>query len=254
MLQLNYKVFGEGPPVIILHGLLGMLDNWQSFAKKLAKDYQVFIVDQRNHGRSPHENTHSYEEMSADLLGFMDALGLEKVYLIGHSMGGKTIIDFALKNEERIEKMVVVDIGVKTYKGGHEEIIEALLSIDFDTFERRSEVDAFLATKIENVGIRMFLLKNLDRRKEGGFQWKMNLNVLAEQYENIQKGYLGVGISEADVMFAAGAKSRYILEEDHQGIRQVFPRAKLISIPDAGHWVHAEQPEALYREICRFFD
>lgn len=253
MLTLNYKVFGEGDPVIILHGLFGMLDNWQSFAKKMADDYKVFILDQRNHGKSPHTTSHSYGEMADDIVGFIKEHKLTKVKLIGHSMGGKTIIDMAVRYPQFIDRMAVIDMGVKTYTGGHEEIIEALLSVDFNKLKSRKEIDQSISDMIPDTGVRMFLLKNVDRNKEDGYSWKMNLETLVKDYPKLQQGYEDISVSKVETLFVKGGKSRYILEEDYALIKSKFTNSDIRTIEDAGHWVHAEKPNELFEMIKGYF-
>ena len=168
-MQLNYKVFGEGDPIVILHGLFGSLDNWQTIAKRLADQFRVYIIDQRNHGKSPHSDTISYSVMAQDLKGFMETHGLNQSHVIGHSMGGKTALQFAVDFPAMVNKLVVVDISPRSYEGGHEMIFEALLGMEPADLRSRGEADEVLSKSIKEFGVRQFLLKNLARRKEGGF-------------------------------------------------------------------------------------
>lgn len=253
-MELNFKTFGEGEPVIILHGLFGMLDNWQTFGKKLAEQYQVFLVDQRDHGKSPHTDDFNYKLLADDLKAFIDHQELKNVKLIGHSMGGKTVMQFALDYSELIDKMIVVDIGVKQYKGGHEKIIAALQSVPVETISSRSEVDEILSKTIDEQGVRLFLMKNLTRNPEGGYQWKMNLDLLDKNYTEIMGWNLLDSYSQVPALFVRGGKSSYILDKDHTGIFNVFPNADIQTVDDAGHWIHAEKPVELLNIVLAYFD
>ncbi len=244
-MQLNYKEFGQGDPIIILHGLFGMLDNWQTIAKKLAEENSVYIVDQRNHGRSPHTDTHDYPSMAEDLRQFMEDNWIYKTHLIGHSMGGKTAMQFALDFPDMVDKLVVVDISPKAYPGGHHEIFEALRSLDTSKIESRLQADEHLAQSIDDKGIRLFLMKNLTRDKEGGYKLKMNLPVLYKCYGEILAPVNGDDPFEGPTLFIRGGKSRHIEDGDEIGIKKLFPRAVIETVEDAGHWVHAEAPAAL---------
>ncbi|MEY3444169.1 MAG: hypothetical protein RLZZ519_2450 [Bacteroidota bacterium] len=188
-MELNFKSFGSGPALIILHGLFGSLDNWQGLAKLYAEHFSVFIVDQRNHGKSPHSDApHSYTQMADDLRELMEQQGIYTANLIGHSMGGKTVMQFAVDNEHMVEKMVVADMGIAANDFRHSEIIEALWAFPFDEIKERKIADEWLALRIPDFGVRQFLLKNLDRRADGGFEWKFNLKVLHRDYRNILEG------------------------------------------------------------------
>lgn len=251
-MQLNYKTFGQGPPLIILHGFFGMLDNWQTLAKRWANDYTIFLIDQRNHGRSPHVGEHNYLMMAEDLHAFMEDNWMYKAHILGHSMGGKTAMQFALLYPDMVDKLIVVDIGPKAYPGGHEQIIEALNGLDIKNLTDRKDADTELAKKIENYGIRQFLLKNLTREKTGGYRWKMNLPVLTKNYPFILENINSEEQFDGKVLFARGGNSNYIIDEDKEVIQAIFPNAQLETVTDAGHWVHAEQPDALYEMVSGF--
>lgn len=251
-MELNHKTFGQGPPLIILHGLFGTLDNWQTLAKRWAEHYTVFIIDQRNHGRSPHLGAHSYPLMAEDLKAFMEANWMYEANLLGHSMGGKTVMQFATHYPEMVDKMVVVDIGPKPYVGGHEAIIKALNALDLNQIEDRKQADATLATDIPDFGVRQFLLKNLTREKSGGYRWKMNLPVLTRDYTAILENISPAETYEGPSLFVRGEKSNYIQDGDLPLLQSHFPSAELITILNAGHWVHAEQPIALFEAVSNF--
>jgi pimeloyl-ACP methyl ester carboxylesterase len=253
-LDLNYKVFGNpaAPPVLILHGLFGSLDNWQTLAKKIAEEgFRVFILDLRNHGRSPHTDSHTYDEMAHDLMDFIEAQALEKPYIVGHSMGGKVAIQFAAFYPQSYAKLVVVDISVRGYPVHHDKILEGLAAIDLKQIETRQQADAILQDFVEEADTRQFLLKNLDRNKEG-FVWRINLPVLTASIEAISEGVGRNTGAQQPVLFIRGGKSKYIQEGDYTLIEEIFPQAQIKTIEEAGHWVHAEAPQAFLDILLPF--
>lgn len=250
-MKLNFKKIGSGPPLVILHGLFGSADNWYSISKELDTEFTIYLVDQRNHGDSPHSDEWNYQVMADDLLEMLDEEGLEKVYLMGHSMGGKTAMTFAVTNPERVERLIVADISPKYYPVHHEVILDGLQSIDLSNIKSRKEADDALASYIPEIGIRQFLLKNLGRTSEG-FNWKINLPVIVEKIEEVGEELEEDSKYEGPTLFLAGEKSNYIQEKDLPTILAHFPEYDLITIPKAGHWLHAEQPHAVVEEIRRF--
>lgn len=252
-MDLNFKTFGQGPPLVILHGLFGTLDNWQTLAKRWAENYTVYLVDQRNHGRSPHLDEISYPLLAEDLAAFLDKEWIHECYLLGHSMGGKTAMQFALDYPDQVEKLIVVDIAPKAYPPGHNEIFEALRSLDLDKLESRNAAAAHLAQKIPQPAVVQFLLKNLSRKPTGGFRWKMNLEVLYQDYENILANIDGNAFSGATLFVRAG-KSHYIDEADLPMIQSLFPEAQLKTVEESGHWVHAQSPQQLYELVSDFLE
>lgn len=251
-MELNYKSFGEGYPIIILHGLFGTLDNWQTIAKKLAANYSVYIIDQRNHGRSPHDDTFDYAAMAEDLQAFMESQWIYEAHIIGHSMGGKTAMQFALTYPDLVNQLVVVDIAPKAYEGGHQAIFEALFSLDVSTIANRKEADAALLDKIPDLGVRQFLLKNLTNDKKGGYKWKMNLPVIYKNYEQILGALESQETFDNPTLFIRGGQSDYIQKEDLSRIKTFFPAAELATVAEAGHWVHAAAPTALLTIVNAF--
>lgn len=251
-MELNYKEFGQGEPIVILHGLFGTSDNWQTLAKQLAKNYTVFIIDQRNHGRSPHDDEFNYQVMAHDLKEFLEQNWIYKARIIGHSMGGKTAMQFASSYPDMVEKLVIVDIANNTYKGGHEGIFEALMSLELDKVENRKDADEFLKNKIEEFGVRQFLLKNLTRNKSGEYEWKMNLPVIYKNYQSILEEIEVEEQFEGATLFVKGGLSKYINEENFNTTQQVFPNAVLKTIKNVGHWVHAEAPKELLQLLNVF--
>lgn len=251
-MKLNYKKLGQGEPLIILHGLFGTLDNWQTLGRKLAERYTVFLLDQRNHGRSAHLPVHDYPSMAEDLHAFMEQHDLYQAHILGHSMGGKTAMEFALQYPDMVDKLIIVDIAPKQYEGGHEDIFKALLAVDLNALRDRQEAEAVLRQFISEEGVLQFLLKNLSRHKDGHFEWKMNLQVLHQHYDDILAPPVARSYFIGETLFIRGGKSRYILDSDMHLIHTYFPNARLATIPNAGHWVHAEAPEELLEEVQQF--
>lgn len=252
-MDLNYKKYGEGHPLIILHGLFGMLDNWQTLSKKFAEHFTVYAIDQRNHGKSPHFQDFDYYLMSEDLKEFMDEMDLDSAYVLGHSMGGKTAMQFACDNESKVDKLIVVDIAPKDYPPGHEEIFRGFYSVKLEEVKSRKDADKQLGKVIKDFGVRQFLLKNLDR-KDGEYCWKANLDVIHENYELIIANSLGP-FQEFDspTLFIKGGDSeRYIELDDWAEITGYFSEAKLEIVEGAGHWVHAQKPEELCELVIDF--
>ncbi|HHB77718.1 MAG TPA: alpha/beta fold hydrolase [Saprospiraceae bacterium] len=250
---LNYKKYGEeGRVMVILHGLFGMLDNWNSFARHLASHCQVYIVDQRNHGRSFHSDEMSYSLMADDLKRFLLQNKLEEITLMGHSMGGKVAMYFALTYQEFIRQLIVVDIAPKSYQPKHHTIFSALRSIDLTANPTRTDIAHQLSQKIHSPAIIQFLMKNLRRNRQMQLAWKMNLKGIYEHYEEMNKWEIEGRVFEGEVLFIKGANSDYILDSDKEVIQKYFPHAEIITIEGAGHWVHAEKPKVLWDVILRF--
>ena len=242
MLTLNYKSFGQGEPVIILHGLFGTLDNWQTLARKLAEEFMVYILDQRNHGRSPHTEEIDYSLMAEDLRDFMESNWIFKAHIVGHSMGGKTAMQFAFDYPEMVDKLVVVDIAPKAYPGGHETIFRAMMNLELQSLENRQQAEKALRGGIPEVAVRQFLLKNLTRERSGGYRWKMNLPALYAAYPGILGEIEATTPVEKETLFVRGELSDYVQEKDEGLIQALFPKATIRTIQGAGHWVHAEAP------------
>lgn len=249
---MNYKSFGQGDPIVILHGLFGTLDNWQTIAKTLADDYTVYIIDQRNHGRSPHLPEMNYSLMAEDLKAFMENNWMFKAHVMGHSMGGKTAMQFALNYPDMVDKLIIVDIGPWVYPSGHQDIFEALFALDLDKLDSRKEADDFLASRIDDFGVRQFLLKNLIRDKEEGYRWKMNLQVLYDKYSEILAAVEANAVFQGETLFVRGSKSDYIRDTDIPNIKSKFPASNVETIAGAGHWVHAEAPEDFLKVLKAF--
>lgn len=250
-MKLNYRELGEGAPIVILHGVFGSSDNLLSPAKVLAEDNKVYLLDQRNHGSSPHSKEFTYTAMSEDLKEFLKDKNLENPLIIGHSMGGKTVMKFAVDNPDFQASYIVMDISPKPYNRHHDEILDGLNSIDVDGLNSRQEADKQLSKYVSELGVRQFLLKNLDRTDKG-FQWKINLPVITDQIENIGDGLAEDDRCEKPFLFIKGNNSHYIKDKDAEGIKRHFPNSAIKGIDGAGHWLHAEKPKEFVAMVKNF--
>ncbi len=256
-MDLFYRRYGiEGnQPLIILHGLFGISDNWVTFGRRIADEgFDVIIPDQRNHGHSPHSDNFNYLALTDDLYDLIEKLELTNVYLVGHSMGGKVAMRFTLENQLHVSKLLVVDMGLKAYgaRPHHKSIIDALQSIDFKTVRSRGEVETLLAQRIESERIRQFVMKNLYWKDKTTLDWRINLDGIArnlgEMFDAIETSIL----FSKPTLFVRGGASDYILPEDYATIRANFHRAEIFTIEGASHWVHAEAPEQFYQLASGF--
>ena len=253
-MRLFHKEFGEGMPLLILHGLLGASGNWFSLSRNIfAQHFRVLTVDLRNHGRSPHDARFDYPSMTADIVDFLDHMEIEQAHVMGHSMGGKVAMWLALEHNDRVAKLAVVDMAPRAYPPHHLPILEGLRALDLPAYGSRGEVDAALAAHVKEIPVRQFLLKNLASDGKGTFAWKMNLDVIYENYTRINEPVETTKTFNKPTLFIRGGRSTYIRNEDEEGIRQLFPHAQLITIPEAGHWVHAEAPQAFATNATTFF-
>jgi len=251
-MKLHFRTMGDGFPLIVLHGLLGSLDNWQPPGRRFAAHFKVFAVDLRNHGQSPHDDDASFEAMAADLDEFMRAHGLTRANLLGHSMGGKVAMRFALCHPAEVEKLVILDISPRAYPPRHQATFQALLALDLHTFQRREQLDAELAKSVDDVEVRQFLLKNVGRDAHGGFRWKANIRGLWENYERLTAAVGSDTSCDRPALFLRGEKSDYLPTADYDLIRRLFTQAEFCTIPGAGHWLHADQPEAICSAVLKF--
>jgi pimeloyl-ACP methyl ester carboxylesterase len=244
-MKLFFRKLGEnGRPIIILHGIFGTSDNWVGIAKILSENHQVFLLDLRNHGHSPWADEFDYQVMSEDLWEFIQDHSLDKPLLIGHSMGGKVVMQFDLNHPNIAHKIVIVDIAPKFYPVHHSLILEGLNSLDVAHLENRQAANEHMKRFEENEGVRQFLLKNLHRNEEGGFDWKINLPVITKNIDVVGLELWVNNPSETKAIFIKGANSHYIQPEDQRLISEIFPNFELVEILHAGHWVQADQPTA----------
>ncbi len=250
---LHSQILGEGTPFIILHGFLGSGDNWKTLGNQFAEDgYQVHLVDQRNHGRSFHSDTFSYEVMATDLLKYLDHHAIDECILLGHSMGGKTAMEFAVNHPNMVSKLLVADIGPKAYPQHHQDILKALSSLDFKQIKSRGEADKVLSEYIKEIGTRQFLLKNLYWKEKGTLALRINLPVLSEKIIEVGKALEAASVFDKPTLFLKGERSGYIEVMDELLIHRHFPKAKIVSISEAGHWLHAENPSEFYQNVIKF--
>ena len=250
-MKLHYRKYGKGNPIVILHGLFGSSDNWQTLGKKFAENFEVHLVDQRNHGHSPKSNEFNYQLLSDDLYELITDLELENIILIGHSMGGKTVMHFAQQHPLLIKKLIVVDIGPKAYPMHHGIILEGLNSLDLSIIKSRGQADKQLSKFIEDIGVKQFLLKNLYWIEKGQLGWRINIPVLEKKMPDIVAA-IPDNIVDTPTLFIRGEKSNYIAEDDFQNIYDQFPNSEIETIYDAGHWVHAENPFSFYNMVMDF--
>ncbi|MDP5170777.1 MAG: alpha/beta fold hydrolase [Bacteroidia bacterium] len=254
MLTLNYKSFGQGPALLILHGLFGSLDNWASLAKQFGEEFSVYLIDQRNHGRSPHTDEWNYGLMAEDLHDFMDQHGIMQAHLLGHSMGGKTVMTFAGEYPERIDKLIVADMGIRQYPPHHEEVLKAIAAVPLDTLVSRQQAEEIISAHLDDQGVIQFLLKSLGRDEEKRFRWKFNFEVISQHYQEVLAPLSMPFPFEGPTLFLTGVNSHYVRPEDHDSILMWFPQARFEAIADAGHWLHADQPEAFQMSVASFLE
>ncbi|MCB0524918.1 MAG: alpha/beta fold hydrolase [Saprospiraceae bacterium] len=247
------REFGAGPPIIILHGMFGFSDNWQTVAKALSDHHLVITPDLRNHGKSPHVPNHNYPEMAEDMRQFMEAHWMFSADLVGHSMGGKVAMQLALSHPDMVDRLVVVDMDPGLAEDKHSYIYRALMGIDLSKMENRKEAEEYLSDKIKDYGTRQFLLKNITRGADGKYTWKMNLPVLWEHFEDILAPVSGEPFNKP-TLFIRGSQSNYINLENTALIKSLFPKAEIVTIEGAGHWVHADKPKELLDVLNKFLD
>jgi esterase len=256
-MKLFFRKYGNGPPLIILHGLYGSSDNWVTISKNLSEKFTVYLPDQRNHGQSPHSDEHNYDLMSDDLNELVTDLKISKFFLAGHSMGGKVAVNFVLKWPEKINSLVIIDVSpfrypfpANKYYEEHKHILETVLSVNLSAISSRSQAESVLTEKIESERTRGFILKNLQRTGDQSFSWKMNAGSL---YKNLSYIIDGLPrpivntepVTGFPVTIIKGENSDYLNEEEFKAIRVLFPSAEMITVKNAGHWVHAERPDAV---------
>ena len=253
-MKLSFREFGSGQPLIILHGLFGQSDNWNTLAKRFGENgFRVFTIDQRNHGLSPHSDEWTYEVMAEDLQEFITEHQLKDPILLGHSMGGKTVMFFELKYPGVAKKIIVADIAPRAYGAHHDSVLKALNAVDFNSIKTRKEAEAVMNEYIPDFGTKQFLLKNIYWKDNANniMDWRFNLKVIDKNYPNV-----GIevpnGTSPTETLFIRGEKSNYIEEKDLTDIEKRFPNYKLITIPDSGHWIHAEKPNEFFESVMEF--
>ncbi len=250
-MQLFFKEAGQGTPLVIVHGLFGSGDNWATLAKTFARHYRVITVDMRNHGHSPHDPDMNYDAMAVDLFDTLAHAGARDVNLIGHSMGGKAVMRFAQCYPFLVHKLVVADISPRHYPTHHGHILEALQSLDFTALNSRAEVARALHERLRDPGTEQFLLKGLYWIREGQLALRYNVTAIARHIERIGEALPDLPVSQ-ETLFVRGDRSAYIRDEDWPDIQRCFPRAQLVTLENAGHWLHADQPAAFAEAVMGF--
>lgn len=250
-MKLFYRKLGDGHPVIVLHGIFGISDNWITIGRRLAEKFAVYLVDQRNHGQSPHSPTFNYPAMVDDLYEFIEEHELEDPVLIGHSMGGKVAMNFAMDYPALVNKLILVDMSPRQYKPRpiHSTMISAMMSVNFDVSNTRKDVEDHLALTIGYPGIRMFLMKNLQRVGKNRFEWRINLEAITNNLNEIFKGVDQRKTFEGPTLFVRGGKSDYVQDKDFELIKKLFPNSEIETLEEASHWLHADAPE----KLCAIF-
>lgn len=250
-MKLHFKKIGKGHPLLIIHGLFGSSDNWGTLAKKFALNNTVYLIDLRNHGRSPHSSLMNYTLMADDLNELIRNEKIIDPIILGHSMGGKAALEFAKKYPDNLQKLIVADIGIKPYPMHHDLIIKGLQNVDLTKIKSRSEATKALSIFVKEIGIQQFLLKNLYWIEKGQLAWRMNLSSIVENIHEILRE-IEIENSNISTLFLRGELSNYILEEDFSRILEVFSSCKIETIANAGHWLHAENPVLFYNKVTDF--
>ena len=255
-MKLYYRQLGEmGTPVIILHGLFGSSDNWLTISKTIVDHgHVVYLLDQRNHGRSPHSEVHDYDSLADDLMEFITDYNLKQPVVIGHSMGGKAVMQFAMNYPGQFSRLVVIDIAPKFYPVHHAEILRGFAAINLATLKSRNEADAILTQYEPNLGVRQFLLKNLYRDETGQFAWRLNLPTIEREIHGIGEDLRHIQTVTAPTLFIRGSESGYVSDDDLPIIRRIFPNVVFETIAGAGHWVQAEKPAEFVDVLFEFLE
>jgi esterase len=254
-MKLFFKKTGEGKPLIILHGLFGLSDNWSSISKSFSENgFCCYTVDLRNHGRSPHSDQFDYPVMADDIFELMQDEKINKVDIIGHSMGGKVAMFFALKYPELIRKMIVVDIAPRYYSPHHQSVFAALNSIDLSIIASRKEVEELLRNALKEEATIQFLLKNLYWKNDKQLDWRFGLKEIEKNIENVGVELPGDDVIHVPTLFIRGSRSGYIAESDEAEIKKRFSDVDLKTVSDAGHWVHAENPKGFLEVALCFIE
>ena len=249
---LHSKIIGEGVPLLILHGYLGMGDNWKSLGNQFEEHFQIHLIDQRNHGRSFHADEFDYENLTKDLLNYIQYHNLENVILLGHSMGGKTAMLFAVKYPRVVDRLIIADISPRYYQPHHTDILKALNSVDFSIQNSRKLVDEKITELIPDIGVRSFLLKNVYWKEKGILAFRFNLQSLTKNNVEVGKALPSFTTFDKETLFLAGGNSGYIKENETPMIKVHFPKASIKTIANVGHWLHAEKPKVFYELVMSF--
>lgn len=250
---LHSKILGEGEPLLILHGFLGMSDNWKTLGNQYAlAGFETHLIDQRNHGKSFHSTDFNYDILAQDIQEYLKQQNIEKTTILGHSMGGKTAMQFACNHPDLVKKLIVADIAPKYYPPHHQDIINGLNALSQLELTSRTQADKALSDYITNFGTRQFLLKNLYWKEKGKLGFRFNLTVLSNRMEEIGENINSTAIFDKPTLFLRGDKSEYINQNDFLEIKRHFPKAEIETIENAGHWLHAENPKQFLEKSLTF--
>lgn len=255
-MELFYRHYGAGEPIIILHGVFGVSDNWVTFAREISDKYEVFIPDQRNHGQSPHHPVHNYFAMCTDLHEFIEQHNIKNPVILGHSMGGKVAMRFALENTDIPKALIIADVSMRTYQRRyiHLNMIDAMMSVDFEKASTREEIAGQLSNWITDQRILLFAMKNLYRRQRGQFAWRLNLQAINLNMDEVFEGVKADRVFQKPALFLRGGDSDYVSYEDFDQIYRSFPKADIETIENAGHWLHADQPAEFSERVRKFLN
>ena len=251
-MSLHTETYGAGPPLVILHGLFGSGENWRTLARRFAERYHVHTVDLPGHGASPHLRPLTYPAMAEAVRTYLDDAGLTRAHLLGHSMGGKVAMELALTHPARVDRLVIVDIAPRPYPPGYADVLAAMRGLDLGAVRSRSAAGRMLAPAIPDAAIRQFLLKNLVLDGNDAYRWQIDLDGIQDQYRALSASPESLDLYAGPTCFIRGARSSYIRDADLETIRAYFPEAELVTIPDAGHWVHADAPDAFAEAVVAF--
>ena len=256
-MELFFREYGQGKPLVILHGILGISDNWASFGRKISrKGYRVMIPDQRNHGHSPHNPAFNYYALSDDLNEFLEKNGVKDPVILGHSMGGKVAMRYTLENQDKVDRLIVVDTSLRTYVrvNQHQRLIDAMLSVEFREGMSRQDVEQILREKVNDERLLQFLMKSLYWKRKNFLSWRHNLEAISYNLDAMYDGVFYSTRFERPAIFIRGGLSDYILEQDYPAILNNFPAAVFATIDDGTHWVHADHPGKFFAVVAEFLD
>lgn len=251
-MSLAYRKFGSGEPLVILHGLFGSSINWNSIGKEFSNYFTVYLIDQRNHGKSFHSNVFDYDALSKDLLGFIIEHQIDKINLLGHSMGGKVALRFSADHPEKLINLIIVDIGLRKFEFKDCALLDAMCKLNLKLMQARSEIDNFLSDSIPHLSLRQFIMQNIQRTKSGDFAWRINLSVLVKEIHQIGAEIKMNKVYDKPCLFITGENSDYVLDANKLEISKWFSKVKYHKIKDAGHWVHFDNPLAFVESVKRF--
>lgn len=251
-MRLHFEKSGQGDPLVMMHGLFGSLENLGAISRLLEPHFTLYRLDLRNHGRSPHADSMSFDDMADDLIRFLQEQNLDRVNVLGHSLGGKVAMTAACRAPERITKLIVADIAPVTYPSHHNAILEGLRQINVDSISSRRQADEQLAAFVDELGVRQFILKSLERDQEGNFRWRLNVPVILKDYDDMRQSVCDNSRFDGPTLFLKGGRSNYITDQHHAEIHAKFPQAQIVTIDEVGHWLHAEKPQAVAEAVIHF--